>query len=49
MKVCPKEHLATIKSFQKDEATASLLYLIMAKSIKDKKNRRIMLKMAKEE
>lgn len=46
---CPKEHLDLIKKFQKDEATASRLYLVLAKNIKDKKNKEIMLKMSQEE
>jgi len=46
---CPKEHLDLIKTFQKDEATASRLYLVLAKNIKDKKNKEIMLKMSQEE
>ena len=46
---CPQELLNLIKQFQKDEATASKLYAIMAKNIKDEKNKEIMLKMSQEE
>ena len=47
--VCSKEHLELLKSFQKDEVTASKLYYVLAGKIKDEKNKEIMLKMAQEE
>ena len=47
--VCSKEHLELLKSFQKDEITASKLYYVLADRIKDEKNKEIMLKMAQEE
>lgn len=47
--VCSKEHLELLKSFQKDEITASKLYYVLADKIKDEKNKEIMLKMAQEE
>ena len=47
--VCSKEHLELLKSFQKDEVTASKLYYVLASKIKDEKNKEIMLKMAQEE
>ena len=47
--VCSKEHLELLKSFQKDEITASKLYYVIANKIKDEKNKEIMLKMAQEE
>ena len=46
---CSKEHVDLIEKFQKNEATASKLYQHIAKSIKDEKNREVMLKMAHEE
>lgn len=46
---CPKEHIDLIKKFQKNEATASRLYQYIAKSIKDEKNKEVMLKMAHDE
>ncbi len=46
---CPIEHLEIIRKFQQNEATASKLYQHIAKSIKDEKNKEVMLKMAHEE
>ncbi len=47
--ICSKEHLELLKSFQKDEITASRLYFVLADKIKDEKNKEIMQKMAQEE
>ncbi len=46
---CPQEHLNLIRKFQKNEATASKLYAHIAKTIKDEKNKEVMLKMSYEE
>ena len=46
---CPKEYIDLIRKFQKDEVTASRLYALIAKRIKDKKNKKIMQKMSYEE
>ena len=44
-----KEYIELIEKFQKNEATASKLYAYIAKGIKDKSNRDVMLKMSYEE
>ena len=46
---CPLEYVDLIEKFQKNEATASRLYAYIAKGMKDKKNKDVMLKMSYEE
>ncbi|MBR5154447.1 MAG: rubrerythrin family protein [Alphaproteobacteria bacterium] len=46
---CPFEYVDLIEKFQKNEVTASRLYAYIAKGMKDKKNKDVMLKMSYEE
>ena len=40
---CPLEYVDLIEKFQKNEATASRLYAYIAKGMKDKENKDVML------
>ena len=46
---CPQKYLKLIEKFQQDEMTSSKLYSIIAKRVKDKKNKDVLLKMSAEE
>lgn len=46
---CPQKYLKLLEQFQQDETTSSKLYSVIAKRVKDKKNKDVLLKMSAEE